>query len=232
MIRLTIARYYTPSGRCIQKPYNMNDNKSYEDDLISRYQHGEYFSEDSIKHTGPAYYTSIGRTVYGGGGITPDIFVPEDTSSYTSYYKEAVMSGLILQYAFDYTDDNRLELSKYSSMSSLRQQLKKYNLVDKFATYAEKKGLRRRNILINKSNNLLKRLIYSRIIYNILDEEAWLQYINEDDPTIIKSLEIFKSNSAFPKRGKNENNKKKTAFARSIKAGYSRDLIIGNVNMA
>ena len=96
MIRLTIARYYTPSGRCIQKPFKPGDNADYENDILTRYQHGEFFSQDSIKHEGPAYHTVNGRTVYGGGGITPDIFVPEDTSKVTSYYKEAVMSGLIL----------------------------------------------------------------------------------------------------------------------------------------
>ena len=100
MIRLTIARYYTPSGRCIQKPFKPGDNLLYEQDLLSRYQHGEFFSQDSIKHTGPAYHTNNGRIVYGGGGITPDIFVPEDTTALTSYYKEAVLNGLILQYAF------------------------------------------------------------------------------------------------------------------------------------
>lgn len=107
LIRLTIARYYTPSGRCIQKPYTLGDDKDYEQDLLTRYQHGEFFSQDSIKHTGPAYHTGIGRVVYGGGGITPDIFVPEDTLGMTSYFKEASMSGLILQFAFTYTDDNR-----------------------------------------------------------------------------------------------------------------------------
>ncbi|MBR5929718.1 MAG: S41 family peptidase, partial [Prevotella sp.] len=110
MIRLTIARYYTPSGRCIQKPYSPGD-KNYEEDLLERYEHGEFFSQDSIKHTGPAYHTSIGREVFGGGGITPDIFVPEDTLGITSYYKQASMSGLILQFAFTYTDDNRLKLN-------------------------------------------------------------------------------------------------------------------------
>ena len=89
MIRLTIARYYTPSGRCIQKPFVAGDNKDYEEDILARYQHGEFFSQDSIKHHGPAYHTSIGRTVYGGGGITPDIFIPEDTLGMTSYYKRS-----------------------------------------------------------------------------------------------------------------------------------------------
>ncbi|MBS5612532.1 MAG: S41 family peptidase, partial [Prevotella buccalis] len=145
MVRLTIARYYTPSGRCIQKPYVPGDEQDYAQDLLSRYQHGEFFSEDSIKHTGPAYHTANGRTVYGGGGITPDLFVPEDTTNYTSYYKQASMSGLILQFAFSYTDDNRLKLNNFKEMMEMEGYLKKQNLVDKFATYADKKGLKRRN---------------------------------------------------------------------------------------
>ena len=159
MIRLTIARYYTPSGRCIQKPFKPGDNLLYEQDLLSRYQHGEFFSQDSIKHTGPAYHTNNGRIVYGGGGITPDIFVPEDTTALTSYYKEAVLNGLILQYAFKYTDDNRLKMKKYTDESSLSQYLNGRNLVSDFANYAEKNGLRRRNNLIRKSYILLNRFI-------------------------------------------------------------------------
>lgn len=86
-IRLTIARYYTPSGRCIQKPYKLGDEADYDQDLLQRYERGELFSGDSIHHTGPAYHTTLGRPVYGGGGITPDIFVAEDTTDITSYYK-------------------------------------------------------------------------------------------------------------------------------------------------
>lgn len=121
MIRLTIARYYTPSGRCIQKPYVDGEDPNYAQDLIERYEHGEYFSRDSIKHHGPAYHTGIGRVVYGGGGITPDIFVPEDTLGLTSYYKEAAMSGLILQFAFTYTDNNRQKMKDFKEMLQARQ---------------------------------------------------------------------------------------------------------------
>lgn len=199
MIRLTVARYYTPSGRCIQKPYVMGDDKDYEEDLLVRYQHGEFFSQDSIKHTGPAYHTSIGRTVYGGGGITPDIFVPEDTLGITSYFKEASMSGLILQFAFVYTDDNRLKLNNFTEMMELADYLVKQNTVDKFATYADKHGLQRRNLMIKKSHNLLERYINSRIIYNIMDEEDWIEYLNLDDNVIKAALNVFKNNAAFPK---------------------------------
>lgn len=200
LIRLTVARYYTPSGRCIQKPYTAGDNVDYEEDLLARYQHGEFFSQDSIKHTGPAYHTGIGRVVYGGGGITPDIFVPEDTIGMTSYFKEASMSGLILQFAFTYTDDNRIKLNTYKDMMELANYLKKENTVDKFATFANRNGLQRRNLMIKKSHSLLERSINSRIIYNMLDDNAWTQYINQDDKVINAALNVFRNNAAFPKK--------------------------------
>ena len=199
LIRLTIARYYTPSGRCIQKPYTTGDAADYEQDIYSRYQHGEFFSQDSIKHTGPAYHTGIGRLVYGGGGITPDIFVGEDTIGVTSYFKQAAMSGLILQFAYNYTDNNRQKLAKYKTLKELTDYLGKQNVVEQFASYADTHGLQRRNLMIRKSHKMLSRFIISRIVYNMLDDEAWTQYLNEDDRVITAALKVFKNNAAFPK---------------------------------
>lgn len=199
LIRLTIARYYTPSGRCIQKPYTAGDGANYEQDIYSRYQHGEFFSQDSIKHTGPAYHTGIGRVVYGGGGITPDIFVAEDTLGVTSYFKQAAMSGLILQFAYTYTDNNRQKLSKFKTLKEITAYLDKQNLVEQFAAYADKHGLQRRNLMIRKSHKLLMRYINSRIIYSILDDEAWTEYLNEDDPVIAAAMKVFKEEASFPK---------------------------------
>lgn len=197
MIRLTVARYYTPSGRCIQKPFKPGDNADYENDLLARYRHGEFFSQDSIKHVGPAYHTHNGRTVYGGGGITPDIFVPEDTSHVTSYYKEAAMSGLILQYAFNYTDQHRPILSKFTEMMPLANYLDRQNLVNDFANYAARYGLRRRNLMIMRSHTLLQNYIDSRIIYNILDEQAWIEYLNLSDETVKAALNVFKNHTKY-----------------------------------
>jgi peptidase, S41 family len=197
MIRLTVARYYTPSGRCIQKPFKPGDNADYENDLLARYRHGEFFSQDSIKHVGPAYHTHNGRTVYGGGGITPDIFVPEDTSHVTSYYKEAAMSGLILQYAFNYTDQHRPILSKFTEMMPLANYLDRQNLVNDFANYAARYGLRRRNLMIMRSHSLLQNYIDSRIIYNILDEQAWIEYLNLSDETVKAALDVFKNHTKY-----------------------------------
>lgn len=198
MIRLTIARYYTPSGRCIQKPYT--DGADYDGDWMKRYQHGEFFSQDSIKHTGPAYHTKNGRTVYGGGGITPDIFIPEDTLGVTSYYKEASMSGLILQFAYAYTDENRAKLSKMTDYKEMERFLKNQNTVEKFVTYADKNGLKRRNLMIQKSYKLLERFVNSRIIYNILNEQAWTEYLNQDDPAILETIRLLREGRAFPQK--------------------------------
>ena len=157
-IRLTIARYHTPSGRCIQKPYNKGKDENYELDILTRYEHGEFFSQDSIKQDeSHIYYTSLGRPVYGGGGIMPDIFVPQDTTGVTSYFSMAVNRGLILQFAFQYTDQNRQALQKYNSSETLLKYLKNQNILEKFARFAESKGLKRRNILMYKSQKLFER---------------------------------------------------------------------------
>ena len=212
MIRLTIARYYSPSGRCIQKPYTSGDNKDYEEDLMARYEHGEFFSQDSIKHEGPAYKTTLGRLMYGGGGITPDIFVAEDTTNVTSYYKQAAMSGLIIQFAFEYTDNNRKTLSQYEDEKELEQYLKRQNTVELFAAYGDSHGLKRRNLMIQKSHKMLEKFINSRIIYNIMSEEAWMMYLNQDDPAIKETLRVFRENRAFPAPPAKEEPMKKAAW--------------------
>jgi carboxyl-terminal processing protease len=199
MIRLTIARYYSPSGRCIQKPYVAGSNKDYEDDILTRYEHGEFFSQDSIKHEGKEYHTLNGRPVYGGGGITPDIFVAEDTTDVTSYYKQASMSGQIIMFAYSYTDENRQKLSQLNSINEMAAYLKRQNIVERFASYAEKNGLRRRNLMIQRSHKLLERYIISRIIYNMMKEDAWIEYLNSDDPAVLETLRVMREGKAFPK---------------------------------
>ena len=136
--------------------------------------------------------------MYGGGGITPDIFVAEDTTGITSYYKQASMSGLIIQFAFEYTDNNRQKLSQFKTEEELAKYLVRQNTVELFANYADQKGLKRRNLMIQKSHKLLERYINSRIIYNMMSEEAWMKYLNSDDPAIIETLQLFRKNAAFP----------------------------------
>lgn len=198
-IRLTIARYYTPSGRCIQKPYEKGNDAEYEMDIITRYEHGEFFSADSIKQNiKEIYHTSLGRTVYGGGGIMPDIFVPQDTTGMTSYYRMAATRGLIVRYTLDYTDKNRNKLKEYDTPQKMETYLKTQNLLEKFAEYAEKKGLKRRNILMYKSKQLFEESLYGNIIYNMLGIEAYITYSNLTDKTVQKALEILEKGESFP----------------------------------
>jgi carboxyl-terminal processing protease len=198
-IRLTIARYYTPSGRCIQKPYNKGNDEKYEMDILTRYEHGEFFSQDSIKQDeSQIYYTSIGRPVYGGGGIMPDIFVPQDTTGITSYFSMAVNRGLTIQFSFQYTDQNRQTLQKYETGEDLLKYLKKQNILEKFARFAESKGLKRRNILMYKSKELFERNLYGNIIYNMLNMEEYLKFLNQSDKTVQKALEVLEKGESFP----------------------------------
>ena len=199
-IRLTIARYYTPSGRCIQKPYTKGRDEEYELDILTRYEHGEFFSQDSIKQDeSHIYYTSIGRPVYGGGGIMPDIFVPQDTIGMTSYFRMAINRGLTVQFCFQYTDQNRTKLQKYDNADDLWKYLKTQNILEKFARFAESKGLKRRNILMYKAKEHFDRNLYGNIIYNMLNMEEYLKYLNQSDKTVLKALEILEKEEAFPK---------------------------------
>ena len=198
-IRLTIARYYTPSGRCIQKPYNKGKDAQYDMDILNRYEHGEFFSKDSIKQDeNHIYYTSIGRPVYGGGGIMPDIFVPQDTTGITSYFTMAANRGLTVQFCFQYTDKNRQKLSQYKTGEELLKYLKTQNILEKFAQFAENKGLKRRNLLMNKSKELFNRNLYGNIIYNMLNMEEYLKFLNQSDPTVQKALEVLRAGESFP----------------------------------
>ena len=206
LMRLTIARYYSPSGRCIQKPYTSGQDKDYEEDLLIRYQNGEFFSQDSIHHTGPAYKTRIGREVYGGGGITPDIFVAEDTTDYTSYYKEAAMTGLLLQFGYEYTDHHRKQLAEYDEIPDLVKYLKKQRIVEQFVPWAESRGLKRRNLLIQRSHHLLESYLLGRIVYGMLNERAWIEFSNQEDPTVREALRVFRDGEAFPKAPEEKKN--------------------------
>lgn len=198
-VRLTVARYYTPSGRCIQKPYQYGHTEEYENDLLTRYERGEFFSQDSIHFDGPEYKTSIGRVVYGGGGIMPDIFLPEDTTAVTSYYKEIVVSGLIRQFTFQYTDANRQRLNEYSTIPEMLAYLRSQKILEQFVRFADEKGIKRRNSLIEKSRTLLERNVYGSIIYNARDMQEYVQYINMDDPTVLRAQEVLSDGSWRPK---------------------------------
>ncbi|MDR0746012.1 MAG: S41 family peptidase [Mediterranea sp.] len=223
-VRLTVARYYTPSGRSIQKPYQNGKDSSYEMDVIIRYEHGEFFSKDSIKmDESLRYSTGLGRPVYGGGGIMPDIFVPQDTTGVSSYLSTVLSKGLTYQFTFQYTDRNRSKLSSFDDEESLLKHLRRQGLIAQFVRYAESKDVKRRNILIQKSYKLLEKNIYGHIIYNIMGKESYIKYFNKSDAIVKTALEIMENGEAFPKAPtqerveeptadtKNEGKKKRTA---------------------
>lgn len=198
-IRLTIARYYTPSGRCIQRPYHNGKDEDYERDWLTRYQHGEFFSEDSIKqNTDEIYHTRIGRTVYGGGGIMPDVFVPQDTTGVSSYLIEVSNKGLISRFGFNYGDKNRETLSKLTDEAEMESYLLKQNIVGQFIGYADAKGIKRRNLLIRKSHKLLEKYLCANIISNILGNEQYVKFWNKTDNTFLRAVEILKEGKSFP----------------------------------
>ena len=220
-IRLTIARYYTPSGRCIQRPYENGKDSKYEMDWINRYEHGEFFSKDSIKmNEDLRYSTNLGRPVYGGGGIMPDVFVPQDTTGVTSYLIDVSNRGLLIQFSFRYTDQNRQKMLKYEDEESLNKYLLRQGIVDQFIRFADSKGIKRRNLLIQKSHKLLEKYLCGNIIYNMLGREQYIRYLNHDDEAVKKALDILERGEAFPKapeatapteKRKNNGKEKRTA---------------------
>ena len=208
-LRLTIARYYTPSGRCIQKTYA--PGVDYERELLNRFEHGELYSADSIKQDKSLEFTTLhGRKVYGGGGITPDIFVPNDSSGITSYYINVINAGLIQKFTFDYTDTNRAALSKSKNGHELLALLPDDDtLLQNFVNYAQRNGVVPRWYYINLSRDLLVNSLKAMIARNIHGVQGYYEVFNDTDTTVISALEALKSGrSAFPitdSRNKNDN---------------------------
>ncbi|MCR5312305.1 MAG: S41 family peptidase [Bacteroidaceae bacterium] len=210
MLRLTVARYYTPSGRCIQKPYTKGHNREeYEMDIVTRYQHGEFFNADSIHQTGEKFHTNLGRVVYGGGGIMPDYFVAEDTTQFTSYYNEVYNKGLFAQFCLEFVDANRKAMQDLDNAADISYYLLKQNTLDKFIRYCDDKGVKRRNNMIIKSKHAIERSVYSGIIYYLLDMNEYMKYLNQEDATVNKAIEIFKNKEYKPKAPEKDKEKSK-----------------------
>ncbi|MBR2191723.1 MAG: S41 family peptidase [Bacteroidaceae bacterium] len=224
MIHLTIARYYTPSGRCIQKPYTKGQQEDYQLDILTRYNHGEFFNEDSIQQTGEKYTTSIGRVVYGGGGIMPDYFVAEDTTEFTTYYTECASKGYIAEFCFNYTDKNRSSMVGFNTAEEIVQYLKKNRVVEQFIHYADSKGVVRRNNMIYKSQRLFEDAIYGSIVYNMLDMQAYIEYMNKNDVTVHRAMNLYEQELTRPTID-DETNKdpdKKSDKKKKLAKGHSK----------
>lgn len=198
-VRLTVARYYTPSGRSIQKEYKLGDKEKYGQDIVNRFLHGEFDSQDSIRQNDSVrYYTRNGRVVYGGGGIMPDVFVPRDTTGINSYLNQIVNSGAIYRFAFDYSDKHRDKLQQYRNYNELLSYLKSQPLLDEFIVYAQTMGIKRRPVYINQSRQIILNQLYAYIERNILGDEAFYPVFQSDDKTLLKAREILKENKSFP----------------------------------
>ncbi len=195
-IRLTIARYYTPSGRCIQKPYKPGHEADYEDEVYQRYLHGEFSSKDSIKQNDSLRFeTPSGRPVYGGGGITPDIFVPLDSLGWTTYSKTVISKGLVQTFAFNYVDAHAEELKEYKHYWPLLEYLNGLDLISDFVDYAETKGVNRRPYLIDISKNMLDTDIKAFIGQYLLGDEAYYPIIFQLDAAYKRAVQELKVKS-------------------------------------
>ncbi len=232
VVRLTIARYYTPSGRCIQKPYEKGHGEEYLNELIARYERGEFFNQDSIRQDGEKYYTNLGRVVYGGGGITPDIFIPEDTTSLTSYYKEAAYTGLIRQFAYAYTDENRARLNALPNVEAMEKFLRKENLLERFARFGEEHDLKRRNLMLQKSRSLFERNIFGLIIYNAKEMEDYLEFLNESDQTVQRALQVLSDGLSYPQAPEPEEEETSQKKKELAKGSFPEHLLVPIHHMA
>lgn len=200
-IRLTTARYYTPSGRCIQKDYHAG-MLDYEKELYNRYTSGELYSRDSMKIDKSQVFSTLltGRTVYGGGGIVPDIFVPHDTTGITSYYMEVVNAGLLQRYAFTYCNSNRPSLSKMEDYKQfLRVAPSDDALIKDFADYASRNGIAPRWYYINQSHDLIVTNLKALIARDIFGNGAYYPIVNRNDKTVQEALKALNKHKAvFP----------------------------------
>lgn len=192
-IRLTIARYYTPSHRCIQKDYTLGDEDDYSKELYDRYSHGELYSADSIKvDKSKIFRTANGRIVYGGGGIVPDIFVPNDTTGVTTYYRAVANLGLLQQYVYTYVDINRDQLKNVKTVKQLMGMMPSDDaLTYDFVCYARDNGVPMRWYYINLSRSLIARQLRALVIRDVLGTEEFYRYYNRTDNTVNAALKAL-----------------------------------------
>ncbi|MFW5777901.1 MAG: S41 family peptidase [Bacteroidota bacterium] len=193
-LRLTVARYYTPSGRSIQKPYE-NGNEEYYADFMERYRHGELETADSIQFNDSLKYTTqSGRIVYGGGGIMPDVFVPLQVEQTNGYFNEMSNRGLIYRFAFDYADQYRKDLKKFDDAESFVENFTiNQNIINQFIQFGEENGVSYHAEEFEAAKTLINSQIKAYVGRNIFGNDAFYPVINNDDPAVNKALELFGS---------------------------------------
>ena len=201
--RLTIARYYTPSGRNIQKPYVKGDREDYDKDIIDRYNHGELQSADSIHFADSLKHTTLRlhRTVYGGGGIMPDVFVPLDTTQYTDYHRRLVAKGIIPQFALRYVDKNRADLK--AQYHDAQKFIKEFTVTDEMlnnlvdAGKAEKVDFDKSQFA--KSKEMLRTFVKATIANDLFSTGAYFQIVNEQNDIYKEALSIINDDARYRK---------------------------------
>lgn len=191
-VRLTVARYYTPSGRCIQKPYDKGNDEYYKD-IMDRAIHGEFQQADSIHYTDTVKYKTLsGRIVHGGGGIMPDFFVPADTTGYSPYFSKITQKGFVYQFALDYADSKRNELSKLTTYAEFEKYFQKANVLQLFVVFAEKKGVRSNPADLKVSGEIIDNQIKAYIARNIIGEEGFYPIIKNIDKALLEAIQKTK----------------------------------------
>jgi carboxyl-terminal processing protease len=193
-LRLTVARFYTPSGRCIQSSYK-EGNEEYYNKIYERFHSMEQLVADSMHFADSLKYTTkSGRIVYGGGGIMPDFFVPVDTSGNSEYYNSVYRKGLVYTFAYSYADEHRKTLSAFTKADEFEDYLDKNNVLDEFVKYASGKGIPRDNEGLKTSALIIKTQLKAYIARNIIGEEGFYPIIKKIDNTLLRAIEISKQN--------------------------------------
>lgn len=196
-LRLTVARYHTPSGRVIQSPYQSGKTVKYYSDFIERYTRGESFCRDSIHFPDSLKYATLkkGRTVYGGGGIMPDVFVPQDTTAYTDYYSSILRQGIIPEFINNLCDRNRSEWTgKYKDFASFDRKFKITDAVmNDLVAYAEEKGIEPAPEQLKRSMQDMKKYMKALVASSIISRDCFYRVMNEGDEEFLKAVETLKS---------------------------------------
>lgn len=195
MIRLTVSRYYTPSGRCIQKPYAEGDGDDYRDDLERRYDAGEYMSADSVHFADSLKCTTLRnhRTVYGGGGIMPDLFVPIDTTGYSNYYRDLIAKGVINRYCIGYVDDNRKQMKKQyrDEDSFIKEFVVTPEMMQGVVAFGEKEGVKFNEEQYGISETTIRTLVKAVIARDLFEMRSYYRVANELNPTYKEALRLI-----------------------------------------
>lgn len=194
-VRLTVARYYTPSGRSIQKEYKLGESNKYDLDLSERYAHGEFYNADSIKlDKNKEFLTTTGRKVYGGGGIMPDVFVPEDTTGVTGYYINVSNNGIIREFAYEYAEKNRNKLAGANDKAKFLSKLPSDDiLLEEFVEYAASKGVPARWYYIRQSSDLILRQLKAIIARDAVGYGMFIELLNSEDKAVERAVRALKN---------------------------------------